>query len=327
MSSGRTSFPAWIRTIALAAALVVLGGCDADEPVPVDDSPVHVRAYVERADVTPGKPFVLTVEVDRREDVTFALPDIGASIEGLVIMNTKAQVPEKVGGRVLRRDTYKLKAPKAGTYLIPGVEAPWKTGDNQVGTAGTGAILIEAARRAGEEGAGEQELRDLKPVASPDPDPRPWIAGIFIASLVGILVLLLWRRRRQAEVLPPLVPAHELALGELRELSSLDLSDPGNHPVVAYRVSAVLRRYLEARFAFSAAKMTTAEVLRAMPADLSQQRAVPTAIGEVLEASDLVKFAGQIVDSSLIESWLLKARKVIEITTLTGDDEDTETAA
>jgi len=323
-------FRAWGGALCLATGLAALSGCATEAPAPVDDSPVHVRAYVERADVTPGKPFVLTVEVDRREDVTFTLPDIGASIDGLVIMNTKAQVPEQVGGRVLRRDTYKLKAPKAGTYLIPGVEAPWKTKDNQVGTAGTGAILIEAARRAGEEGAGEQELRDLKPVAEPDPDPRAWIAGIALASLLGLLGLLLWRRRRQTEPIPPQVPAHELALRELRELSALDLSDPSNHPVIAYKVSAVLRRYLEARFAFSAAKMTTAEVLRAMPADLSQQRAVPTAIGEVLEASDLVKFAGQRVDSSLIEGWFLKARKVVEITTLTdeGDTgEDAETAA
>jgi hypothetical protein len=330
MSGLLTTFRSWSSALGLATVLVLLGSCTADAPVPADDSPVHVRAYVERADVTPGKPFVLTVEVDRREDVAFTLPDIGASIKGLVIMNTKAQVPERVGGRVLRRDTYKLKAPKAGTYLIPGVEAPWKTEDNQIGTAGTGAILIEAARRAGEEGSGEQELRDLKPVAAPDPEPGAWIAGIVIAVGCGLLALFLWRRRSPSDVTPPQVPAHELALGALQELTAVDLSDPANHPVIAYKVSAILRRYLEARFGFSAAKMTTAEVLRAMPADLAQQRAVPIAIGEVLEASDLVKFAGQTVDSSLIEGWFLKARKVIEATTLTPDDnvvEGTEAAA
>jgi len=297
-------------------------GCGNLEPVPVDDTPVHVRAFVERADVTPGKPFVLTVEVDRRQDVTFTLPDIGASIEGLVIMNTKAQAPEQVGSRVLLRDTYKLKAPKAGTYLIPGVEAPWKTPDNQVGTAGTGTILIEAARRAGEEGAGEQELRDLKPVAAADPDPRVWIAAGVLPALLGLIGILLWRRRRSGEVVVPQVPADEQALLELQRLADLDLTDPTNHPVIAYEVSAVLRRYLEARFTFSAAKMTTAEVLRAMPADLASQRAVPTAIGEVLEASDRVKFAGESVDPTVIEGWVLRARKVVEITALTESEED-----
>jgi hypothetical protein len=68
--------------LALAFSLSLtpsLIGCGTTEPVPVDVTPVHVRAFVERADVTPGKPFVLTVEVDRRQDVTFTLPDIGAS--------------------------------------------------------------------------------------------------------------------------------------------------------------------------------------------------------------------------------------------------------
>ena len=114
----------------------------------------------------------------------------------------------------------------------------------------------------------------------------------------------------------------EQALLELQLLSELDLADPGTHPVVAYEVSAVLRRYLEARYSFSAWKMTTVEVLRSMPADLSTQRAVPTAIQEVLEASDRVKFAGESVDSDVILGWIRKAKKVVEVTVLRQDEED-----
>jgi len=303
-------------------SLAALTACESSPESPVDDTPVRVRAYVERADVTPGKPFLLTVEVDRRSGVTFDLPDVGADIQGLIIMNMKAKAPEWVGDRELLVSTYKLKAPKAGTYLIPGVEAPWKTEDNQVGTAGTGAILIEAARRDGEEGAGGQSLRDLKPVAAPDPDPRAWIAAAVAAPLLLLLAFWMWRRRHQDEVVAPPIPADEQALLELQLLSELDLADPGTHPVVAYEVSAVLRRYLEARYSFSAWKMTTVEVLRSMPADLSTQRAVPTAIQEVLEASDRVKFAGESVDSDVILGWIRKAKKVVEVTVLRQDEDD-----
>mgnify|MGYP001199170877 CR=1 FL=1 len=55
-----------------------------------------MRAFVDRADVTPGKPFTLTVEVDRRMDVVFDLPDVGAKIEGLVIMNQGTEPAERV---------------------------------------------------------------------------------------------------------------------------------------------------------------------------------------------------------------------------------------
>jgi hypothetical protein len=310
------------RTLLTLSLVAALAACQTSVEAPVDDTPVRVRAFVERADVTPGKPFILTVEIDRRRDVTFTLPDVGADIEGLIIMNTKSQVPEQVGDRELLRSTYKLKAPRAGTYLIPAVEGPWKTKDNQVGTAGTGAILIEAARRAGEEGAGEQELHDLKPVAAPDPDPRAWIAAGIAATTLAILGFLLWRRRSPGEVLPPPLPADRQALLELAGLAELDLADPANHPTVAYEVSAVLRRYLEARFAFAAAKMTTTEVLRSMPTNLAQQRAVPSAIQEVLEASDRVKFAGESVSTAVIESWISRARKVVEVTALPPETED-----
>jgi hypothetical protein len=306
----------------LLPLLVALLGCQPALETPLDDTPVRVRAFVEKADVTPGKPFLLTVEIDRRTDVTFDLPDVGADIEGLVIMTTKSSPVEQVGNRVLQSSTYKLKAPKAGTYLIPAVEGPWKTETNEVGTAGTGAILVEAARRDGEEGAGDETLRDLKPAAQPDPDHRPWLILGSVALVLGLLGLFLWRRRSKGSSTAPPTPADVQALLELRQLAELDLADTDLHPVVAYEVSAVLRRYLEARFHFPAWKMTTSEVLRSMPNDLVNQRAVPAAIQEVLEASDLVKFAGESVGSSAVRSWLGKAEKVVEITALPPEEED-----
>jgi len=223
--------------------VVLLLGCQTAPEAPVDDAPVRVRAFVEKADVTPGKPFLLTVEIDRRSDVTFDLPDVGADIEGLVIMTTKSSPVEQVANRVLLSSTYKLKAPKAGTYLIPAVEGPWKTESNEVGTAGTGAILVEAARRDGEEGAGDETLRDLKPAAQPDPDPRTWLILTSAALVLGLLGLLLWRRRSRGSVAVPPTPADVQALLELRQLAELDLADTDLHPLVAYEVSAVLRNF------------------------------------------------------------------------------------
>lgn len=302
---------------------VGLSGCSAAAPeAPVDDTPVRVRAFVERSDVTPGKPFTLTVEIDRQEGVVFELPDVGAQIKGLVIMNQKQGVPERVGNRELLRSTYKLKAPLAGTYLIPGVEAPWKTADNQVGTAGTGPILIEAARLAGEEGAGEETLRDLKPLAPPDPDPRLWIAAAGVAALALLLGLWLLRRRARSATEAPPLPADQQALLDLARLERLDPFDAANHAPIAYEVSAILRRYLEARFAFSAWKMTTQEVLRSMPAELVSRRDVPAAVQDVLEASDRVKFAGEDVDGKVLSGWIERARRVVETTASVPSEED-----
>ena len=202
------------------------------------------------------------------------------------------------------------------------MEGPWKTADNQVGTAGTGPILIEADRVSSEDAASDESLRDLKALAPPDPDHRPLIAvgiGVLLLLMTGVL---LWRLRRGETATPLILPADVRALRDLSELSKLDLSSSKNHARVAYGVSAILRRYLEERFGFAAWKMTTAEVLRSMPEELTSQRAVPGAVQDVLEASDLVKFAGSEVDAEAVSSWLKRAREVVEATPPSSDEED-----
>ena len=302
---------AWL---VLALALIhALGGCGT-EPVPIDDEPVRVRATVESADVTPGQPFDLVVEVDRRQDVTFDLPDVGAGIEGLVIMDVREQA-EEAGDRRLTRSIYKLKAPLSGTYLIPGVEAPWKTPDLQVGTAGTGPILIEAARAAGGSGSGEEELRDLKPIRKPPARVWPWVVGaaaLLLVAMGAVVAILALRHRRRADEPPR--SAHQLALDELAALVRSDLLRATDQGPFAYRVSAILRRYLEARFGFLAWRMTTPEVLRSMPQALATRRELEASIREVLEASDRVKFAGQPVQVDELRGWVVRATQVVQAT-------------
>ncbi len=296
-------------------ALLLLASCSSGEPgTAPDDTPVRVRASVDRSDVTPGSPFLLTVEVDRRSDVEFELPDIGAGIEGLVIMDETRSPPEKAAGRVLEMSVFKLKAPLAGTYLIPGVDAPWKTPDLQVGTAGTGPILIQAERLDGQDGAGEEDLRDIKALAPPDPRLWPWVLGASLAGL-AIAVLLLLRRLKGEQLTPARVlPPAEQALKDLHWLSRSELLRAEDQGPFAYRVSGILRRYLEGRFGFGAWKMTTQEVLRAMPPELARQHRVEVAVRTVLEASDYVKFAGEPVPLEQLSQWIDEASNVVRET-------------
>jgi len=291
----------------------LLSGCDEPPREEIQD-PVVVTAQVERAQVTPGRPFELTIEINRRDDVEFDAPDVGAGIDGLVIMNMREEGPEYAPGRVLNRTIYKLKAPLSGTYLIPGIEGLWKDAADGRGTAGSGPILIEAAHAAGEEGSGETQLRDLKPPREPLTD---WTPAVLIGLVALLLLLVTWlvRRARKGEVQAPVIPAHELALAALKDLlASAQLSANDQGPF-AYEVSAILRRYLESSFGFPAWRMTTAEVLRAMPARLLQRHRLEASIREVLEASDRVKFAGDQVPEKVLRGWVEQSIVVVESTT------------
>ncbi len=304
----------------LLLLLVLLAACGGEPVEPAATGPVRVRASVERSDVVPGQPFFLTVEVDRRQDVQIDLPDVGAGIDRLVIMDQRREGPETVGDRVVTRQIYKLKAPVEGTYLIPSVDAPWKTDANDVGTAGTGPILIEAARVGG--AADEDEpLRDLKPLSRLDAQLWPWMVAAAFALLAVATVLLLRRFVGGApSASPPPPPAHEVALAALRKLARSPLLREEDQGPFAYEVSAILRRYLEARFGFGAWRMTTPEVLRSMPVELASQREVEAAIRDVLEASDYVKFAGQPVPTPTLSGWVEAATRVVQRTQPRGEE-------
>ena len=276
---------------------------------------MRVTAQVERSTVTPGKSFELRVEVDRLQAVQFELPEVAASIQGLVVLDQRTEGPERVGRRTLETRVTKLKAPLQGTYLIPGVEAPWLLPPDRTGTAGTGPILIEAARTAGEEGSGEESLRDLKPSVAPDTQLPPAVyVGAAVLLLLGILAILWWRRQATAspeEIPLPPGEAARLALAALRRSAIGGDSDQGAY---AFELSAVLRRYLEGRFGFLAWRMTTSEVLRAMPQELAAQRRVSAAIREVLEATDRLKFGRQPVPEATLEAWSEAALEVVSAT-------------
>ncbi len=276
-------------------------------------TPVSVRAWVDRADVVPGRPFWMSVEVDQATDVQFELPDPGASIERLVLMKVESDPVQKAAGRLLYTQRFQLKAPLPGTYLIPGVEGPWRLGD-EVGTAGSGPILIEAKRTGGTEEAGDDELRGLKGVAQPDPNRRPLVAGG--VALAGLLLLMGWllKRRRDTTAPVPMTPPWELARQSLKRLEESGQADAADQGPFAFSVSAILRVYLEDRFGFPAFRMTTPEVLRALPPELARDIKVEHAIRSILEASDRVKFARDPVIRSELQEWLAGLRLVIDRT-------------
>jgi hypothetical protein len=301
----------------LGLLLIVLGpGCgpqgDAFNETP-DGEPVSVRAWVDRADVVPGRPFWMTVAVDQAEDVEFELPDPGAAIQRLELLAVESDPPQKAAGRVLYTQRFQLKAPLPGTYLIPGVEGPWRRGD-EVGTAGSGPILVEAKRTGGTEEAGDDELRGLKAVAAPDPNRGPLLAGgLALAALLLVAGFLIARRRGDE---PPAVapPPWEVARQALAALERGGAAQAADQGPFAFEVSAILRRYLEARFGFPAWRMTTPEVLRAMPSELARDARLEQAVRAVLEASDRVKFARDPVTPAELTGWLASVRLVVDRT-------------
>ncbi len=304
------------RRLALGVLALLLAACSTPAPSSEEPTdPVVVTAHVDRADPVPGRPFHLTVTVDRAEDVEFTLPDVGAELKGLVVSKQRTEGPERVAGRVLTKEIYTLKAPISGVFRIPGVDAPYRAPGDVVGTAGTAPILIEAGRHGDEESEGSDVLRDIKGVAPADADLRPIFAAAAVVLVLALLAVAWFLRRRAEPEEPPPLPAHERALLDLERLLSGELVRAGDQGPFAYEVSAILRRYLEARYTFRAWRMTTPEVLRALPREVTTRHDLEAAVRTVLEASDYVKYAAQEVPVETLRGWGTSVRTVVDATT------------
>jgi len=138
---------------------------------------------------------------------------------------------------------------------------------------------------------------ELKNITRLDPIdlPKHWHLSWAPALLIGIVVIVAgaWlfgrSRRRRAEVVVR-IPAHEWAQRQIAALIAEDLIVRGFVQEFHYRISAIVRGYIERRFGVSAPEMTTEEFLTAA-ADNRFGENVTGELARFLTACDLVKYA------------------------------------
>lgn len=151
------------------------------------------------------------------------------------------------------------------------------------------ALSTEAAQIPPEELA-KIDLPD--PVELKDPWSRWWWAAIPVGMVLAALAVVLLRRRtREQAALAEQIPAHEWARRAIAELVAADLVSKGRVQEFYYRISAIVRGYIERRFSVSAPEMTTEEFLAATAGDFRFAGPAADELQSFLTACDLVKYA------------------------------------
>ena len=138
-------------------------------------------------------------------------------------------------------------------------------------------------------------LRDIHGLARwPDRFPR-WLLAVLIATALviagGWLLRRYLARVRELAEQAPAIPAHEAALAALRELLTRGLIENNQIESFYVAVSAIARRYLEARFQLHAPEQTTEEFLREVASARKLSPEHQRLVANFLEQCDLVKFA------------------------------------
>ena len=221
------------------------------------------------------------------------------------------------------------KHTKASSYIIPAFDIKYKEKlKSEVEVAKTPEIFIEVVTMLD---ADASDVRGIKPPMSLD--KRYFKLYIIIAIVFGVLILtaivlhyISLRKQRETESIQEPLSAHQIAYNDLESLRAMDLISKGRIKEYYYRLSNIVRHYIENRFKLMAPERTTEEFLVEMTVTGKLTGAHKELVGNFLEHCDMVKFAAYGPDSQEIENSFNSAKKLVDETREVVREEAVENA-
>jgi hypothetical protein len=205
----------------------------------------------------------LSIVVESRAGVEVNVPDVRDLIGDLKVAGTPEHKKEIVGtDRVRTTETYVLDPIKIHDYFIRPLEVSWGDGGHL-----SVAMPVFRVRDLTPDEHAEAERFDGDLPGGPGVDTgvrRPlWVWAAIGGGLLAaaLLALAIWMRARRVPEANVVKMPWDLAKERLALLSARHLPQQGKHDAYYVDLSAILRYYIEARFALHAPERTTPEFL------------------------------------------------------------------
>jgi hypothetical protein len=319
-----------IPVIVAAFVLAAIISCTAkmkeeiEKRKPINPPPVEVEATVDKAIATTGEliNFSVTIMCDLQIDVQ--MPEPGAQIAGLRIVDLGEEGPKEVDNRRVLKKWYKLRADLVGSYIIPSFSVSYKDKQGNLKEIKTSQIFIKVKSVLKELKEGEvRDIIDIKSLQNMRRPLTPFIlTGVALLALIGVGgFIFFFIRKRKKKIQGVLKPAHVIAFEELEKLKRDNLVEKGVVKEHYFRLSDIFRRYLERRFNVPAIERTTEELVPEIGNLEGLGTSLKSETQYFLGHADLVKFANYSPQKIEIDEGYQKVVRVIretkEDTTLT----------
>jgi hypothetical protein len=280
---------------------------------------VAVQTDAAPREVYIGDPIAYKITVTVSSDVLvapFALPVPFGDFETLRVSSPTASVDPASGKVALQTQAY-ITTFSTGALSIPSITIPISTVGGSSSSITTEAIAIHVKSLLAEKGD-EGHLRPLKGLFTFRSYTWIWwLAGILAAALLGFF---LWKKRTGRSLLGPektgpKKPPEQTAWEALHALEDSDLLATGQQKEFYFRLSLILRQYLEERYGMSALDKTSSELLVEfrrveLPSDLN------SLLRYFFDNADLVKFAKLTPEEREIVDDLNRVKQFINATTV-----------
>lgn len=299
-----------IRSVVVA--VVVVAACSSKTAAPAPSAAPATEAIEKSTDggpvkatvaLSPAKPrlgdrLTLLLTVDSAPGVNVLMPAFGDALGRFAILEFVPGAPQRLpdgGTRTVQR--YTLDAPLSGKQRVPSlrIEVSDERRDAGPGTTEvlTEEIPVEISSVLADEKGAQAELRPVRGRLSEDEarGRAAWLLPLAIgAPLLLIAAFFLIRAARRRAAARARVNAFDVATRRLQELEARGYR-PEDADVWYVELSAIVRRYIEDRFAIRAPELTSEEFLHVARRSPELGDAHATLLTQFLAGCDRVKFA------------------------------------
>jgi len=161
------------------------------------------------------------------------------------------------------------------------------------------------------------DIKSLKPQQKAGKPSLLWL-WLLLAGIVGVAAFLggrfLVRKFRKGPPPPPPVPPYDEATDALNRLEAAGLIRLGQIREYVFRLSEILKRYIERRFEVNAQEFTTEEIVDWIAASPAIETSDKRKAEWFFRTTDPVKFAKFIPDDATLARMLDEVRSVVENT-------------
>ncbi len=299
----------WMAALVMAGLLVGGAGCKrdaesakAETAFEVDNiyerGPVTVHVRLDQTEINIAQTVLLQFEATVRPDYKIEMPKVDEVLQdfGLVRWDAPGERLDE-NNDVVTTYEYQLEPFLSGRYEIPAFTFTFHdVNEPDVRHELTSEpIPVEVASLLGEDRE-ELVIEDIEGVVPMPRRATTWWAWLLIGAGVTLVAAggLAWfflRRNGKRQIERIFRSAHEIAYARLRVLVAENLIEAGQVKEFYERISAILRHYIEDRFALHAPERTTEEFLDELRRTDVLGAMDREVLSEFLVHCDLVKFA------------------------------------